>query len=158
MDFSRRVFMGASAAFLAASGVTGAETAKPKIQGLDETKSGADESLDWIPYADRKVREGILELRHLVRGRKPLPLAEVACKRLTQEVVHALVRQTGVEGSRQLPELAGLTEVRKGPFGVIRLHVEQVLLTQLGLHALDHGIHQGPLREFVQGGMPAVGF
>ena len=59
MDFSRRVFMGASAAFLAASGVTGAETAKPKIQGLDETKSGADESLDWIPYADRKVRVGI---------------------------------------------------------------------------------------------------
>ena len=59
MDFSRRVFMGTSAAFLAASGAKGAETSKPKIQGLDETKSGADESLDWIPYADRKVRVGI---------------------------------------------------------------------------------------------------
>lgn len=31
----------------------------PAIQGLNETASGADPSLAWIPYADRKVRVGI---------------------------------------------------------------------------------------------------
>ena len=59
MNFSRRVFMGTGATFLAAIGAKGAETPKPKIQGLDETASGADPSLAWIPYADRKVRVGI---------------------------------------------------------------------------------------------------
>lgn len=51
--------MGAGVTFLAAIGSKGADTPKPKIQGLDEVNSGADQSLDWIPYADRKVRVGI---------------------------------------------------------------------------------------------------
>ena len=60
MDLSRRNFMGA-ALFAAAGTVGAAEAPKAKIQGLDETKSGADLSLPWEPYADggRKIRVGI---------------------------------------------------------------------------------------------------
>ena len=61
MEFSRRDFMGA--AMLAAAGLPaiGAEAPKAKIQGLDETKSGADLSLAWQDYAEagRRVRVGI---------------------------------------------------------------------------------------------------
>ena len=51
--------MGASAAFLAASGAKGAETPQPKIQGFDETNAGKVKTAAWTPFSDRKVKVGI---------------------------------------------------------------------------------------------------
>lgn len=61
IPFTRRGFFKGAliGAGMAAATGRAAETPKPKIQGLDEVSSGADPSLAWIPYADRKVRVGI---------------------------------------------------------------------------------------------------
>lgn len=61
IPFTRRGFFKGALIGAGMAAVTGraAETPKPKIQGLDEVSSGADPSLDWLPYADRKVRVGI---------------------------------------------------------------------------------------------------
>ena len=60
MEFSRRGFMGAGAALLAA-GMVKAEEKKPAIQGLNEKGAAVDPSRAWQEYADpgRKVRVGI---------------------------------------------------------------------------------------------------
>lgn len=61
MDFSRRAFMGAGAAFFAAASgkAFAAEEAKPQIQGFDEVEGGCDTSKPWEPFSDKKVRVAI---------------------------------------------------------------------------------------------------
>ncbi|NLG00916.1 MAG: Gfo/Idh/MocA family oxidoreductase [Lentisphaerae bacterium] len=60
VQFSRRDLFKGALIGAGMAAVTGRAADKPPaIQGLDETASGADQSLEWIPYADRKVRVGI---------------------------------------------------------------------------------------------------
>jgi len=60
IPFTRRGFFKGALIGAGMAAVTGRAADKPPaIQGLNETASGADPSLAWIPYADRKVRVGI---------------------------------------------------------------------------------------------------
>ncbi len=145
MDFSRRVFMGASAAFLAASGAKGAETSKPKIQGLDETKSGADESLDWIPYADRKVRvgiagEGVCSFGSAF-GFQSHPYVEVvACTDLDPAKCKLL--QERVKAQKTYPSCEEMIKhAAEDKLEAVYLATDAPSHVSLAIMALEHGLH-----------------
>ena len=137
--------MGASAAFLATSGAKGAETSKPKIQGLDETKSGADESLDWIPYADRKVRvgiagEGVCSFGSAF-GFQSHPYVEVvACTDLDPAKCKLL--QERVKAQKTYPSCEEMIKhAAEDKLEAVYLATDAPSHVSLAIMALEHGLH-----------------